>query len=151
LVLFSRLSHSLIKSAQMRLPRLTAAIVLALSTPVVLAAPGAEQDRLAGTVTDQTITVAGHEFYKNFCAAWHDQALGEMFSLAVRELASARRGNQILVDYAGRTVFQAALPANRGNIRPLSERAVELTHAHMSNVELARMLLRDPDLGSDEF
>lgn len=135
----------------MCLPRLTAAIAFVLATPLVLAAPETAQDPLAGAVTDQTITVAGAEFYKHFCASWHDQPLGEMFALAVRELPSARRGNQILVDYAGRTIFHAALPANRSHIRPLSERAVELTYAHMSNVELARMLSRDPDLGSDEF
>lgn len=128
--------------------RLTAAIAFALAAPPVLAAP---TDQLNGAVTDQTITVAGQEFYKNFCAFWHDQPLNEMFALAVRELPSARRGNQIVVDYAGRTIFQAVLPANRSNIRPLSERAAEVTHNHMSNVELARMLSRDPDLATDEF
>jgi hypothetical protein len=72
------------------------------------------QEQFSGTVTDQTVTVAGQEFYKNFCASWHDQPLNELFALAIRELPSARRGNQILVDYAGRTIFQAALPPNAG-------------------------------------
>jgi curli production assembly/transport component CsgE len=109
------------------------------------------QEQLSGAVTDQTVTVAGHEFYKNFCAFWHDQPLNELFTLAVRELPSARRGNQVLVEYAGRTIFQAALPANRGSIRPLGEKAAEIASSHMSNAELARMFFRDQDLGPDEF
>jgi curli production assembly/transport component CsgE len=108
-------------------------------------------EQLSGAVTDQTVTVAGQEFYKNFCASWHDQPLNELFILSVRELPSARRGNQILVDYAGRTIFQAPLPANRSSIRPLGEKAAEIAYNHMSNAELARMLFRDQDLGPDEF
>jgi curli production assembly/transport component CsgE len=157
--------------------RVIAAIVVATAAPGALAAPldsasavaglatAAEhaakagdmvrakplQEQLSGTVTDQTVTVAGQEFYKNFCASWHDQPMNELFSLAVRELPSARRGNQILVDYAGRRIFQAVLPANRSSIRPLSEKAVEIAYNHMSNAELARMLFRDQDLGPDEF
>jgi curli production assembly/transport component CsgE len=140
--------------------RLIAAIVFATAGPGALATSPESgtgvsgrplQDQLNGAVTDQTVTVAGQEFYKNFCAAWQDQPLNELFTLAVRELPSARRGNQILVDYAGRTIFQAVLPANRSSIRPLSEKAVEIAYNHMSNAELARMLFRDQDLGPDEF
>jgi curli production assembly/transport component CsgE len=147
--------------------RVIAAIVVATAAPGALAASmeSAEhaakagdvarakplQEQLSGAVTDQTVTVAGQEFYKNFCASWHDQPLNELFSLAVRELPSARRGNQVLVDYAGRTIFQAVLPANRSSIRPLSEKAVQVAYNHMSNAELARMLFRDQDLGPDEF
>lgn len=109
------------------------------------------QDQLAGAVTDQTVTAAGQEFYRNFCAAWHDQPLNDVFSLAIRELPSARRGNQILVEYAGRPIFQAVLPANRASIRPLGESAAQIAYNHMSTTELSRLLFRDQDLGPDEF
>ena len=66
-------------------------------------------DQLDGAVTDQTITVAGQEFYKNFCAFWHDQPLNEMFALAVRELERTGAFE--------RSVLLVATTTGRGDLR----------------------------------
>jgi hypothetical protein len=59
--------------------------------------------QFAGMVTNQAMTVAGQDFYQYFSALWYDKPLAEQFSLAVRERPSARQGNQVQIDFAGRT------------------------------------------------
>lgn len=131
--------------------RLILALVLCCAAACTPAAAKPAQTELDGTVTDQTMTVAGYEFYRHFCVAWHDRPLADVAVLAIRELPSARRGTQVVVEYAGRAVFQASLPANRGGVRNVSERAVEAAHQYIADAGLARLLVREPDLGADEF
>jgi curli production assembly/transport component CsgE len=107
--------------------------------------------QFAGVVTNQAMTVAGQDFYQYFSALWYDKPLAEQFSLAVRERPSARQGNQVQVEFAGRTVFEALLPAARGNVRALSEYAVEVAYEAVSAAAAQRLLFREPDLAADEF
>jgi curli production assembly/transport component CsgE len=104
-----------------------------------------------GLVTDQTITPAGHDFYQQFSALWYDKPLQDHFSIAVRERPSAREGNRVQIDYANRTVFEAVLPAARGNIAGTSSRAVDVVYERVSAAEVERLLFREPDLAADEF
>lgn len=106
---------------------------------------------LAGVVTDGTVTAAGQEFYRSFCAYWHDKPDNGAYAVAVRERLSARRGNQVVVEYAGRIVFQGALPAARGQIRPLGEQAADLAYETVVNAEVQRLLFSDDELAPDEL
>jgi curli production assembly/transport component CsgE len=115
------------------------------------AATGTTERTLGGMVTNQTMTAAGQDFYQYFSALWYDKPLAEQFSLAVREKPSARQGNKIQIDYASRTVFEGVLPTARGNVRALSEYAVEVAYEAISNAEAQRLLFREPDLAADEF
>jgi curli production assembly/transport component CsgE len=128
---------------------LTAAFVLAAAVPFACAAE--VQEPLAGVVADQTITVAGHEFYRNFCMFWHDKPMNELFAIAIRERLSARRGNQVVVEYAGRVVFQGALPPARADVRPISQQAVDIAYDTVANAEVQRLLFSHDELAPDEL
>jgi curli production assembly/transport component CsgE len=128
---------------------LTAAFALAAAVPFACAAEG--QEPLAGVVADQTITVAGHEFYRNFCMFWHDKPMNELFAIAIRERLSARRGNQVVVEYAGRVVFQGALPPARADVRPVSQQAVDIAYDTVANAEVQRLLFSHDELAPDEL
>ena len=106
---------------------------------------------LAGVVLDRTVTVAGHEFYKHFCMFWHDMPLNERFALAIHERLSARRGNQVVVEYAGRVLFQSVLPAARADVRPLSLQAAGVAYDTAANAEVGRLLFSDDELAPDEL
>lgn len=106
---------------------------------------------LAGVVTDGTLSAAGQEFYRGFCAYWHDKPRNDTYAIAVREHLSARRGNQIVVEYAGRVVFHGTLPPARGQIRPLSEQAAEVAYETVVNAEVQRLLFSDDELAPDEL
>lgn len=75
----------------------------------------------------------------------HEQG-NDLYAIAVRERLSARRGNQIVIEFAGRVVFQGALPPGRGQIRPLSEHAAEVAYDTMVNAEVQRLLFIDDEL-----
>lgn len=134
-----------------------AAAAQAAATPAAAgmqARPANAPDRtpaLAGVVTDATLTAAGQEFYRNFCAYWLDKPLNDMYPIAVREQLSARRGNQIVIEFAGRVVFHGALPLARGQIRPLSQQAVEISYETVVNAEVQRLLFSDDELAPDEL
>lgn len=106
---------------------------------------------LAGVVTDATLSAAGQEFYRSFCAYWHDKPRNDGYAIAVREQLSARRGNQIVIECAGRVVYHGALPPARGQIRPLSEQAAELAYEAVVNADVQRLLFVDDELAPDEF
>jgi curli production assembly/transport component CsgE len=109
------------------------------------------QEQFGGVVTDQTITSAGQDFFQYFSALWHDKPMSEQFAIAIRERLSARQGNRIQIEFANRTVFEAVLPAARGNVRALSENAVDIAYEAVANNAAGRLLFRDPDLAGDEL
>lgn len=106
---------------------------------------------LEGVVTNGTTSLAGQAFYRHFCAHWYDKPLNEMFAIAIRERASARRGSQVAVEYAGRIVFQGALPPTPGAVRAVSQQAVEISYESVVNAEVQRLLFSQDELAPDEI
>lgn len=104
-----------------------------------------------GVIVDQTITVIGQEFYKNFAMLWHEKANTERYVLAIRERPSARQGSQIFIEMGQRRIFQAQLPTSRANVQALSEQAANAAYDNVVDADLQKLLLRDPDLAADEF
>lgn len=116
------------------------------------AAPASAAPRHAdGVVTNQAVTVAGHDFSKYFIDAWRDKDGSERYTLALRERPSARWGSEMAVEYAHRRIYQARLPTARAAIRPLAEEAAEAVYRSVLEADLQRRLLHDADLAADEF
>jgi curli production assembly/transport component CsgE len=109
------------------------------------------QEQYGGLVANQTVTVAGQDFYQYFVAAWRDQDLSERYAISIHERPSARWGSRIWVEYAQRRVFQALLPTARAAIKALSDQAVAVAYQKAADAEVERLLFRDVDLGADEI
>ena len=118
----------------------------ATSSPLPLA-----REVEGGWPTDRTITVAGHDFFRAFAALWHDKPLSERYPIVVRELPSASRGTQVLIDYGQERVFQAYLPASRAKVPALAARAVELCYQNVIDSETRQLLFREADLAPNEI
>lgn len=108
-------------------------------------------EQYGGLVTDQTVTVAGRDFYQYFVAFWRDKPLNERFALTILERPSARWGNQVSIEYLRKRVFETTLPPSRSYIKGISEQAVEIAYNNVVNAETQRLLFRDQDLGPDEM
>lgn len=108
-------------------------------------------DQYAGMVTNQTVTVAGQDFYRYFVFEWHERGMDERFAIAIRERPSARWGTQISIEFAQRRIFQAQLPSSRAGIKALSEQAAEIAQQKVADAEVERLLFRDADIGPDEI
>jgi curli production assembly/transport component CsgE len=109
------------------------------------------QELYGGVVVNQTVTVAGQDFYQYFVSAWRDRDMSERFAISIRERPSARWGSLVWIEYAERRIFQAQLPTGRAGIKALSEQAVDFAYQKLADAEVERLLFRDPDFGSDEI
>lgn len=109
------------------------------------------QEVYAGVIVDQTVTVVGHEFYQYFAALWRDKERSERYAISVHERPSARHGSQLWIEYAQRRVFQAFLPMTRANVKTVSQEAADIAFQNVVDIEVQRLVFRDPDLGADEM
>lgn len=103
-----------------------------------------------GIVTNQSITVAGHEFFDYFIAAWRDKPDSDRYTLAIRERPSARLGSQVRIEFERRPVYQARLPPSRAALKSLGEEAAETAYQAVL-ADAQRVLVDDVDLARDEF
>jgi curli production assembly/transport component CsgE len=126
-------------------------LALYLWMPTSQAEVVSRQEIYGGVVANQTVTVAGQDFYQSFVAAWRDRDLSERFSISIHERPSARWGSQVWIEFAQRRIFQAALPTGRGGIRSLAEQAIEVAYQLIGEAEVDRLLFRDVDVGPDEM
>lgn len=108
-------------------------------------------DAYTGIVANQTITVAGQDFFQYFIAAWRDKDMVEKFEISISERPSARLGSQIWINYGQKRVFQTFLPAARAAIKPISLAAADAVYEGIVQADVQKLLFRDPDLGPDEF
>lgn len=141
------------------LSSLCAATVFALCTWPATAEPRraptpdrkVQRESYGGVVVNQTMTVAGYNFYQCFVTVWRDKDMSERYAISVHERPSARWGTQIWIEYAQKRVFQAALPTSIANIRALSEQAAEVAQQKVVDVEVDRLLFREAEFGPDEI
>jgi curli production assembly/transport component CsgE len=108
-------------------------------------------DPYAGVVTNQTVTVAGQAFYRNFMAGWQDKEMNERYALSIHERPSPRQGSKVWIEFAQRQVFQSNLPPSHSAIKEISEQAVEITYQNVVDADVQRLLFREQDLAVDEF
>jgi curli production assembly/transport component CsgE len=147
------------------LSRFLAAMVFAISSSSATAGPGlvassdqpirsdrkVQREAYGGVVVNQTITVAGYNFYQCFVTVWRDKEMSERYAISVHERPSVRWGTQVWIEYAQKRVFQAALPTSIANIRALSEQAAEVAQQKVVDVEVDRLLFREAEFGPDEI
>ncbi len=110
-----------------------------------------DADTDSGVVINQTVSVAGQDFYQYFVTVWRDKQGSEKYTLAVRERPSARWGSEVWIEFAQRTVYRSHLPPARAAIKPISEQAADMTYEAVVQAEMLRRLITDADIGRDEF
>lgn len=108
-------------------------------------------DTLGGTVTTDTVTLAGQDFYTWFAQAWSAIPLSDRYIVSVHERPSARYGSLVWVEYGERRVFQAFLPIARANVKPVADGAAQIAFQNVMQADLTRLLFRDADMASDEI
>jgi len=109
------------------------------------------RESYGGLVTNQTITIPGHDFFQMFVAAWREKDTSDKYVLSVKERPSLTLGSEISVTFGQRKLFQSVLPMSRIGITALASQAVEVVKQGVIDAEIQKLLFRDPDLGPDEL
>lgn len=108
-------------------------------------------DPSVGMVINRTVTVLGREFYRHFAAAWRELPESKQYSVSVHERPSAIRGSQMWVQYGQRRVFQTYLSPARSAAKSASIAAAEVSYKNVLDIDVARLLFQDKDLGPEEI
>ena len=109
------------------------------------------RESYGGLVTNETVTIPGHDFFQMFVAAWRETDTADKYVLSVKERPSLTLGSEISIAFGQRKLFQSALPASRIGITALARQAVEVVYQGVVDTEIQKLLFRDPDLGPDEL
>jgi curli production assembly/transport component CsgE len=109
-------------------------------------------ERAVGFIVDRTVTNFGAEFFRQFSAAWREDAKTAAVDVTIIERPSARFGSQIFIEQNNRAIARVFLYAGRSAaITPLAIEAARYVGAVVTNNEVQAMLANDPDLGREEL
>lgn len=109
------------------------------------------QEQYGGVVVNNTITVAGQDFFRSFSFFWREKPMNERYAVSIHERPSARLGNQVWVEYNNTRVYQTVLPTLRAEVNLIADVAAANAYQTISDLEVQRLLFKDADLGADEF
>ncbi|VDY65708.1 curli assembly protein CsgE [Shimwellia blattae] len=101
-----------------------------------------------GLITDRTVTLVGHSFYRGFTDKW-EQNYPE--TITINEKPSARWGSWITIKIGQDTLYQTLLFPNRKNFNKEVDTAIAGVAEAISRRQLDKALLGTGELAHDEF
>lgn len=101
-----------------------------------------------GIVSRQVTTSFGQLFHSKFVELWNTKEGFDKFNIAIKERPYARGGSEVLVISDDAVLFRRGLPRDWRSLLNMSAEAVDISFARASEIEVDRLLFKDPDLGS---
>jgi len=99
-----------------------------------------------GIVSRQVITSFGQLFHAKFVELWYTKEGFDKFNILVKERPYPRGGSEVLVISDDVVLFRRGLPRDWRTLLNMSAEAVDIAFAKASELEVERLLFRDPDL-----
>jgi curli production assembly/transport component CsgE len=99
-----------------------------------------------GIVSRQVTTSMGQLFHSKFVELWNTKEGFDKFNILVKERPYARGGSEILVISDDAVLFRRGLPRDWRTLLGMSAEAVDIAFARASEIEVDRLLFKDPDL-----
>lgn len=99
-----------------------------------------------GIVSRQVITSFGQLFHSKFVELWNTKEGFDKFNILVKERPYARGGSEVLVISDDAVLFRRGLPRDWRTLLSMSAEAVDIAFARASEIEVDRLLFKDPDL-----
>lgn len=118
-----------------------ACFFLAMSSFFFISNVSASEEEIGNIVIQRTMTLVGHEFYREFAAAWVPPPGGETFNICVQEKADARWGSLITIHVDDRLVYRNVLGLRTRDLKDTAEKAVGQVRSHI----LTAMLIDQKD------
>lgn len=99
-----------------------------------------------GIVSRQVTTSFGQLFHSKFVEFWNTKEGFDKFNLVVKERPYPRGGSEILVISTDVVLFRRGMPRDWRTLLAMSAEAVDISFARVSEIEVDRLLFKDPDL-----
>jgi hypothetical protein len=99
-----------------------------------------------GIVSRQVTTSLGQLFHSKFVELWNTKEGFDKFNILVKERPYPRGGSEVLVISGDAVLFRRGLPRDWRTILDMSAEAVDIAFARASEIEVDRLLFKDPDL-----
>ena len=124
-----------------------ALLTLALSPFAAQAQVGSDpMMEYGGIVSRQVITSFGQLFHSKFVELWNTKEGFDKFNILVKERPYPRGGSEVLVISDDAVLFRRGLPRDWRTLLSMSAEAVDIAFARASELEVDRLLFKDPDL-----
>jgi hypothetical protein len=104
---------------------------------------------LSGVVVANTMTPAGHQFYRLFALAWRERPESERYSLAVVESRARQRFSVVSLYYANQSLYSAILPTRFPALQSLVDQSLDAVSSRLLTLELGAQ--SDPDMAADDM
>lgn len=124
-------------------------LALALALSPIAAQAQVSSDPLmeyGGIVSRQVTTSLGQLFHSKFVELWNTKEGFDKFNILVKERPYPRGGSEVLVISDDAVLFRRGLPRDWRTILSMSTEAVDIAFARASEIEVDRLLFKDPDL-----
>lgn len=129
--------------------QLASTVLLALALSPIAAHAQVGSDPMVeygGIVSRQVTTSLGQLFHSKFVELWNTKEGFDKFNILVKERPYPRGGSEVLVISDDVILFRRGLPRDWRTILSMSAEAVEIAFARASEIEVDRLLFKDPDL-----
>jgi hypothetical protein len=105
---------------------------------------------LNGVVVANTITPAGHQFYRLFALAWREKPESETYSLSVVESRVRQRFTVVTLYYSNQSLYSAILPTRFPALQSLVDQSLDAVSSRLLTLELGASE-SDPDMAADDI
>jgi curli production assembly/transport component CsgE len=119
-------------------------------TPSDLMSVNPYSEGLSGVVVENTLTVAGNQFYRLFALAWREKPESEKYSLSVVESRGRQRVSQVTVYYANKSLYSAFLPTKISALQTLVDQSLDAVSSRLLALDLEASE-SDPDMASNDM
>ncbi len=95
--------------------KLSATIVTVIF--IMVATPAKSQVEINGLIIDESRTVTGREFYREFFESWGEPTVDITYDIVIKEIPDARWGSMLSIDINGTTAWRKILQPRSGKAR----------------------------------
>ena len=96
-----------------------------------LCGAAAGEEEINGLIIDQTRTLLGREFAREFCALWGEPRIDLSYNILIEEIPDARWGSLLSVKVNGRTAWRKALRPRSGGAREAARESIPQVRSYL--------------------
>ena len=116
---------------------------------IVLPVSAKAQVEINGLLVDQTRTMFGREFFREFSSAWGEPEVPVQYNIVITEYFDARWGSLIIIELNGREAYRKRLAPRSGDASQEAKAALPSVRRYLMYLMTTKNQSINPDLKGD--